>query len=165
MNDQNMIEVQEKLHKIITPDRAALIIVDMQNDFVSPEGKMAEFGFDLERLRDCEPDAGLGNGGLGRLAACFLDSMATLGIPGQGYGIRYEYGIFKQKFINGYQVESPDEWLNKGYPWEFAREEYTIKVRFYGHTYEFIDSKGNEVNRITGFVNAEEFEKLVNSVK
>ena len=103
---------------------------------------MEELGFNLEELFSCEADAGLGNGGLGRLAACFLDSLATLSIPAHGYGIRYEYGIFNQKISNGYQVEHPEEWLSKGNPWEFARLEYTVKVRFYGHTYLFHDNKG-----------------------
>jgi len=103
---------------------------------------MEDLGFDFEELRECEADAGLGNGGLGRLAACFLDSLATLGIPAVGYGIRYDYGIFNQKVINGYQIEYPDEWLSKGYPWEFAGPEYTMKVRFYGRTYMFTDTKG-----------------------
>ena len=101
-----------------------------------------DLGFDLDQARDCEHDAGLGNGGLGRLAACFLDSMATLGIPANGYGIRYDYGIFNQKIVNGYQVESPDAWLRNGNPWEFQRAEYTVNVRFYGRTYTFNDSKG-----------------------
>ena len=99
-------------------------------------------GFDLEEISACEADAGLGNGGLGRLAACFLDSMATLGIPAHGYGIRYEYGIFHQKIRNGYQVERPDEWLNRDYPWEFQRLEYAAKIRFYGRLKDSIDSKG-----------------------
>lgn len=103
---------------------------------------MDELGFDIEDIFERETDAGLGNGGLGRLAACFLDSMATLGIPAHGYGIRYDYGIFNQKIINGFQVEFPDEWLSKGNPWEFARAEYTVKVKFYGHTYMFNDAKG-----------------------
>ncbi|MFA5157120.1 MAG: glycogen/starch/alpha-glucan phosphorylase [Candidatus Omnitrophota bacterium] len=103
---------------------------------------MEDLGFNLEEIRDCEPDAGLGNGGLGRLAACFLDSMATMGIPAHGYGIRYEYGIFNQRIINGYQIEFPDEWLRRGSPWEFARPEYTVKVHFNGHTYMFNDGKG-----------------------
>ena len=103
---------------------------------------MEDLGFSLDEIRDCEPDAGLGNGGLGRLAACFLDSMATLGIPAHGYGIRYDYGIFNQRLINGYQVEFPDEWLRRGSPWEFARPEYMVKVHFYGHTYMFKDAKG-----------------------
>ncbi len=105
------------------------------------KGAMERLGLDLEELREQEPDAGLGNAGLGRLAACFLDSMATLTIPAHGYGIRYEYGIFNQRIVNGYQVEFPDEWLRHGNPWEFARPEYTVKVQFYGHTYMFRDSK------------------------
>ncbi|MFA5337181.1 MAG: glycogen/starch/alpha-glucan phosphorylase [Candidatus Omnitrophota bacterium] len=102
----------------------------------------AELGFDLEEICDCEQDAGLGNGGLGRLAACFLDSMATLGIPAHGYGIRYEYGIFNQKIANGYQMEYPDAWLNKGNPWEFPRIERAVKVCFGGRTFMFNDKKG-----------------------
>lgn len=90
------------------------------------------FGYDVEDLEEMEPDAGLGNGGLGRLAACYLDSMATLGIPAIGYGIRYEHGIFKQRIINGRQVEVPDNWLHDENPWEIARPERTYTVRFYG---------------------------------
>jgi starch phosphorylase len=103
---------------------------------------MEELDFHLETLRECETDAGLGNGGLGRLAACFLDSMATMGIPAQGYGIRYEYGIFNQKIVNGFQVEFPDEWLRKGYPWEILREEYTTRIHFYGKVNMFTDGRG-----------------------
>ncbi|MDI6605680.1 MAG: glycogen/starch/alpha-glucan phosphorylase [Candidatus Omnitrophota bacterium] len=103
---------------------------------------MERLGFDIEELRECEIDAGLGNGGLGRLAACFLDSMATLGIAAHGYGIRYDYGIFNQKIINGNQVESPDNWLSKGNPWEFARPECTVKVHFYGRSDVYKDEKG-----------------------
>jgi len=106
---------------------------------------MEELGFDLEELRDQEVDAGLGNGGLGRLAACFLDSMATLGIPAHGYGIRYDYGIFTQKIENGCQVERPDEWLRLGNPWEFARPEYAVKVHFYGQTRTYHDRQGKLV--------------------
>ncbi len=121
-----------------------LLDANILNLGLSNEVKQAieDLELDLEEIRACESDAGLGNGGLGRLAACFLDSMATLGIPAQGYGIRYEYGIFNQRIINGYQVEYPDEWLRKNNPWEFARPEYTIKVRFFGHTYMFTDAKG-----------------------
>ena len=104
---------------------------------------LKELGFDVEEVAENEIDAGLGNGGLGRLAACFLDSMATLGIPAHGYGIRFEYGIFTQKIINGYQVEFPDEWLRLGNPWEFQRPEYTVKVRFYGNTQTAQDENGN----------------------
>ncbi|KAI1295494.1 Glycogen phosphorylase [Halotydeus destructor] len=91
-----------------------------------------QLGLDIEELEDMEDDAGLGNGGLGRLAACFLDSMATLGIAGYGYGIRYEYGIFAQKIKNGEQIEEPDEWLRFGNPWEKARPEYTLPIHYYG---------------------------------
>ena len=95
---------------------------------------MSGLGIELGELYEQENDAGLGNGGLGRLAACFLDSMATLGLPATGYGIRYDYGIFTQKIVNGFQVEYPDEWLSLGNPWEFGRPEYIVKVRFYGKT-------------------------------
>ncbi|GLH12593.1 Alpha-1,4 glucan phosphorylase [Gryllus bimaculatus] len=93
---------------------------------------MYQLGLDIEELEDLEEDAGLGNGGLGRLAACFLDSMATLGLAAYGYGIRYEYGIFTQKIRNGEQVEEPDDWLRFGNPWEKARPEYMLPVNFYG---------------------------------
>lgn len=102
-----------------------------------------DLGVDLDRLFEEEPDAGLGNGGLGRLAACFLDSMATLGLPAFGYGIRYEFGIFRQAIHNGYQVEHPDEWLRFGNPWEFERPEHSIPVRFYGRVERHLDSKGH----------------------
>ncbi|NIE68948.1 glycogen/starch/alpha-glucan phosphorylase [Burkholderia sp. Ax-1719] len=95
---------------------------------------LAGVGVDMETLIDLEPDAALGNGGLGRLAACFLDSMATLGIPGFGYGIRYDYGMFRQQIINGEQVEAPDYWLRSGNPWEFPRPEVQYPVHFGGRT-------------------------------
>merc|ERR1740131_249016 len=91
-----------------------------------------QLGLNIEELEDFEEDAGLGNGGLGRLAACFLDSMATLGMAAYGYGIRYEYGIFTQKIRHGEQVEEPDDWLRFGNPWEKCRAEYMIPVNFYG---------------------------------
>ncbi|XP_065186596.1 glycogen phosphorylase-like [Sycon ciliatum] len=93
---------------------------------------MYQMGLDLEELQDQEDDAGLGNGGLGRLASCFLDSMATLALPAYGYGIRYEYGIFRQHVINDRQMEYPDDWLANGNPWEQPRPEYRVTVNFYG---------------------------------
>uniref|UniRef100_A0AAR2JDU6 Alpha-1,4 glucan phosphorylase n=1 Tax=Pygocentrus nattereri TaxID=42514 RepID=A0AAR2JDU6_PYGNA len=93
-----------------------------------------QLGLDMEELEDIEEDAGLGNGGLGRLAACFLDSMASLGLAAYGYGIRYEFGIFNQKIVNGWQVEEADDWLRYGNPWEKARPEYMRPVHFYGRT-------------------------------
>jgi glycogen phosphorylase len=90
------------------------------------------FGYSLADLEEMEPDAGLGNGGLGRLAACYLDSMATLEIPGYGYGIRYEHGIFRQRIVAGRQVELPDNWLHDDNPWEIARPDRTYPVKFYG---------------------------------
>ena len=101
-----------------------------------------DLGYDLEMLIELETDAGLGNGGLGRLAACFLDSMSTLGIPGYGYGIRYDYGIFTQIIQNGYQIERPENWLRYGNPWEIARSEYLYPVQFYGKVIEFTDDRG-----------------------
>ncbi|XP_016376835.1 glycogen phosphorylase, muscle form-like [Sinocyclocheilus rhinocerous] len=93
-----------------------------------------QLGLDMEELQEMEEDAGLGNGGLGRLAACFLDSMASLGLAAYGYGIRYEFGIFNQKISSGWQVEEADDWLRYGNPWEKARPEYMRPVHFYGRT-------------------------------
>lgn len=97
---------------------------------------LRELDIDPDSLPELEPDAALGNGGLGRLAACFLDSMATLGLPGFGYGIRYDYGMFRQQIIDGQQVEVPDYWLTHGNPWEFPRPEIRMRVRFGGHLEE-----------------------------
>ena len=94
---------------------------------------MFQEGLDWEDLREYEIDAGLGNGGLGRLAACFLDSIATLNLPGVGYGLRYDFGIFKQNIKNGYQVEQPEEWLKHRYPWEIPHPEFSFDVQFEGH--------------------------------
>ena len=108
----------------------ALLAVDL---YGTVRQALTDFGVDMAALAEREPDAALGNGGLGRLAACFLDSMATLGVPGMGYGIRYEYGMFRQRIVDGQQVETPDYWLTRGNPWEFQRPEVNYRVRFGGH--------------------------------
>lgn len=103
---------------------------------------LRELGVDLEKVREMEHDAALGNGGLGRLAACFLDSMATLNLPGYGYGIRYEYGMFSQRIEDGKQVEHPDNWLRYGNPWEFPRPEVLYQVKFHGRVIQYADEQG-----------------------
>ncbi len=103
---------------------------------------VSETGLNLDDLLEREPDPGLGNGGLGRLAACFLDSLATLEIPAVGYGIRYEFGIFHQGIQDGWQVEIPDKWLRFGNPWEIPRPDETVEVKFGGHTEIYHDDKG-----------------------
>jgi len=103
---------------------------------------LKEVGLDLDELMEREDDPGLGNGGLGRLAACFLDSLATLEIPALGYGIRYEYGIFKQLIQDGWQVEHCDEWLRFGNPWEVPRPEYMVEVKLGGHTQAYVNEQG-----------------------
>ena len=108
-------------------------ILNVELDRVVPAA-VSELGLDLDELLDTEPDAGLGNGGLGRLAACFLDSMAALALPACGYGIRYEFGIFEQEILDGFQVEHPDQWLKYGNPWEIARPERARSVHFGGQT-------------------------------
>ncbi|WP_179404284.1 glycogen/starch/alpha-glucan phosphorylase [Burkholderia guangdongensis] len=107
----------------------ALLALDIYDNV---KQALAELDVDFGQIADLEHDAALGNGGLGRLAACFLDSMATLGVPGFGYGIRYDYGMFRQRIVNGRQVESPDYWLSDGNPWEFPRPEVQYRVRFGG---------------------------------
>jgi starch phosphorylase len=107
---------------------------------------LAALGRDLEITQEMETDAALGNGGLGRLAACFVDSMASMDIPATGYGIRYEYGMFKQGIENGQQIENPDNWLRYGNIWEFQRPEATYHIRFYGHVVKY-PSENGEVQR------------------
>jgi starch phosphorylase len=104
---------------------------------------LQELGVDLDELVEQEVDMGLGNGGLGRLAACFLDSLATLDLPAIGYGIHYEFGLFRQEFVNGHQVEHPDAWMIFGTPWEVIRPEYAIEVRVYGEVENVFDDRGH----------------------
>jgi len=103
---------------------------------------LSHVGLIMEELESCERDAGLGNGGLGRLAACFLDSCATLQLPVFGYGLRYEYGLFRQKIDDGHQVEEPDHWLRNRHMWELERPEYTRRIQFGGHTESWTDDAG-----------------------
>ena len=106
------------------------------------EAGMNELNIELNELERIEADAGLGNGGLGRLAACFMDSIASLGLPGHGNGLRYRYGFFEQKIIDGYQVEVPDKWLQRGYVWEVRKSNESVEVPFYGHvTVEHVDGR------------------------
>ncbi|MEO8136728.1 MAG: glycogen/starch/alpha-glucan phosphorylase, partial [Betaproteobacteria bacterium] len=108
----------------------ALLALDLLDEC---QDALREFGLDFDDLAELEPDPALGNGGLGRLAACFLDSMATGALPGFGYGIRYEYGMFAQQIHDGRQVEYPDHWLVAGNPWEFVRPEVKYTIQFGGH--------------------------------
>ncbi len=122
----------------------ALIALNLK---VSVSQALAELGVSMDSIIDLEPDAALGNGGLGRLAACFLDSMATLELPGYGYGIRYDYGMFRQTIVDGRQIEVPDHWLAAGNPWEFPRPEVRYRVQFGGHVvqhgdrHEWVDTR------------------------
>ena len=118
-------------------------VINMKMDPIC-EKALADFDIDWHSLRDFEVDAGLGNGGLGRLAACFLDSMSTMGIPGMGYGLRYDYGIFKQRIKDGKQIEEPDNWLKGGYPWEIERPERTRVVHFGGRVEYIVNGSGSE---------------------
>ncbi|MFC5453963.1 glycogen/starch/alpha-glucan phosphorylase [Prosthecobacter fluviatilis] len=103
---------------------------------------LSEMGKDLDSLVQKEPDMGLGNGGLGRLAACFMDSLSTMDLPAIGYGIHYEFGLFRQEFVNGKQVEHPDAWMRDGSPWKIARPSYRQTVHLYGHTIQKFDEFG-----------------------
>lgn len=118
-----------------------LLNLDVEKEI---EQGLKELGIDLNEIIETEPDPGLGNGGLGRLAACFLDSMASVGISGHGYGIRYKYGLFEQKFVNGSQIELPDNWLKNGqYPWETVRPNRAVVVKFEGDAYLREKEDGN----------------------
>jgi starch phosphorylase len=116
----------------------------------SAERATRELDLEIEELREQEYDMGLGNGGLGRLAACFLDSLATLDLPAIGYGIHYKYGLFKQEFHNGYQIELPDDWMKFGTPWEIMRPEYTMRIPIYGYVENVFDDRGNYVPKWVG---------------
>ncbi len=118
---------------------------DQPDRYKEVKEALDELGFDLNVIEDQEPDPALGNGGLGRLAACFLDSLATLGYAAYGCGIRYRYGMFKQKIEDGYQIEVPDNWLKDGYPFELRRPEYATEVKFGG--YVQAESDENETNQ------------------
>lgn len=119
--------------------RSNLLALDL---FSAAREQLSDRGVELDELLEMEPDAGLGNGGLGRLAACYLDSMSALRLPGYGYGLRYEYGIFDQEIVNGWQVERPDYWLRYGSPWEIARPELACPVRLYGYVEDHVDAQG-----------------------
>jgi starch phosphorylase len=118
-------------------------IINLKAEKVIKEA-LEELGMNLNVLEDQEPDPALGNGGLGRLAACFLDSLSSLGYPAYGCGIRYKYGVFKQKIENGYQIEAPDNWLKHGYPFELKRAEYATEVKFGGYVRMIKDEQGRE---------------------
>ena len=115
-----------------------------EQEFHDALAALAEMGLRADTISEIEPDAALGNGGLGRLAACFLDSMATMGIAGYGYGIRYEYGMFRQGIDGGQQVEHPDNWLRYGNPWEFPRPEVLYQVKFHGRVIDYADTEGRK---------------------
>lgn len=117
----------------------ALLNLDLDQD--SREA-LSQYSVSLEELEEAEHDAGLGNGGLGRLAACFLDSCASMDLSVTGYGIRYEYGMFAQKIVDGYQVERPDRWLREGNPWEVRVPHHNVTVKFFGHTESYVDKQG-----------------------
>ncbi|MBR0402810.1 MAG: glycogen/starch/alpha-glucan phosphorylase [Lachnospiraceae bacterium] len=124
-------------------------VINMQADVL---GALEELGYDLNRIEDQERDWALGNGGLGRLAACFLDSLATLNYPAYGCGIRYHYGMFKQEIRDGYQVEVPDNWLKHGNPFEVRRDEYICEIRFGGHVvYDYNQGEGRYYFRQEGY--------------
>jgi starch phosphorylase len=121
-----------------------LLVSNMQNLGIYKVAKdgLSEMGIDINELEDMEPDAGLGNGGLGRLAACFLDSAASLGYPVHGNTIRYEYGFFRQKFVDGHQIELPDQWLSNGFVFEVRKPKHAVEVKFYGNAETYLRPDG-----------------------
>jgi len=133
----NYLSMEYLIGKMCENNVLALGITDIACESLKP------LGITIEEILEHDVEAGLGNGGLGRLAACYLDSLATMELPAYGYGIRYEHGIFRQEFDNGWQCERPDEWLAKGYPWELIRPEYTLPVCIYGRVKKnFIPGRG-----------------------
>ena len=122
----------------------SMLNICAEKEFSDALTALGEMGLKPGNLSEMEPDAALGNGGLGRLAACFLDSMATMGIAGYGYGIRYEYGMFRQCIEDGQQVEHPDNWLRYGNPWEFPRPEVLYQVKFNGRVVDYADEHGRK---------------------
>ncbi|MBK6638726.1 MAG: glycogen/starch/alpha-glucan phosphorylase [Rhodocyclaceae bacterium] len=120
----------------------SILNISADKEFESALAALGEMGLERLNIREMEPDAALGNGGLGRLAACFLDSMATMGVAGYGYGIRYEYGMFHQAIEGGQQEEHPDNWLRYGSPWEFPRPEVLYQVKFHGRVVDYPDAHG-----------------------
>src|SRR5574344_436 len=127
-----------------------LLVNNMQNlgiYEVAKEG-LADFDINIHDLEEMETDAGLGNGGLGRLAACFMDSIASLGYPGHGNCIRYEYGFFRQKFVNGKQTELPDIWLTNGSVWEVRKPKHAVEVKFYGNAETYLKPNGEYAVRL-----------------
>ena len=123
----------------------SMLNICAEKEFADALTALAAMGLKPGNIAEIEPDAALGNGGLGRLAACFLDSMATMGVAGYGYGIRYEYGMFNQGIEDGQQVEHPDNWLRYGNPWEFPRPEVLYQVKFHGRVVEFADEQGKKI--------------------
>ena len=122
----------------------SMLNICCDKEFMDALEAVIGIGLKPDDIREMEPDAALGNGGLGRLAACFLDSMATMGVAGYGYGIRYEYGMFHQGIEDGQQVEHPDNWLRYGNPWEFPRPEVLYQVKFHGRVVDFADEHGHK---------------------
>jgi starch phosphorylase len=146
------IHFEEKVKRVYYLSMEFLMGRAMGNNVINMElegeirDAMMAMGYDYEELAEQEVDAGLGNGGLGRLAACFLDSMATMELPAYGYGLRYDYGIFRQQLENGYQVEQPDDWLRWENPWEIERPEHSVQVHFGGRVEPFME-RGTQVYR------------------
>ena len=124
-----------------------LVNIDLEEQY---KKALMDIGYDLEKMYENEVDAALGNGGLGRLAACFLDSMATLELPAWGYGIRYDYGIFKQVIRDGKQIEIPDFWLKNGNPWEIERTDVVYPIRFYGRVDNYTEHGVERANWVDG---------------